>query len=58
VTRLRQFWSLVRELAGDDAYERYLRHHADAHAGAPPLDPRAFWLERQRQKWSGVQRCC
>jgi len=56
--RLRQLWSLVRELAGDDAYERYLCHHAEAHAGALPLDRRAFWLERQRQKWSGVQRCC
>jgi len=58
VTRRRHLWSIVRELAGDDAYERYLRHHAEAHAGTAPLDRRAFWLERQRQKWNGVQRCC
>jgi len=48
----------VRRLADDDAYERYLQHHARAHAGDEPLDRKAFYLEQQRQKWSGVQRCC
>jgi len=55
---LQRFWSLVRELAGDDAYERYLAHHLRAHPEQRPLDRKAFYLERQRQKWSGVQRCC
>jgi len=55
---LRRFWRIVRELAGDDAYERYLAHHAQAHSVQAPLDRKAFYLERQRQKWNGVQRCC
>ena len=55
---VRRIWGFVRRLVGDDAYECYLRHHAHAHAGTAPLDRRAFYLERQRQKWSGVQRCC
>jgi uncharacterized short protein YbdD (DUF466 family) len=58
VKRLKAFWHFVRELAGDDAYERYLDHHARAHADVAPLDRKAFYLERQRRKWGSVQRCC
>jgi uncharacterized short protein YbdD (DUF466 family) len=47
----------LRALSGDDAYERYLRHHSHAHAGEP-LSRRAFYLEREERKWSGVSRCC
>lgn len=54
----RAAWRAVRHGAGDDAYERYLAHHAQCHADAPPLDRRQYYLERQRRKWDGVQRCC
>ena len=47
----------LRAISGDDAYERYLEHHAQAHAG-PPLSRRAFYAEREERKWSGVSRCC
>ena len=26
-------WRSVRQLSGDDAYERYLQHYAEHHAG-------------------------
>jgi uncharacterized short protein YbdD (DUF466 family) len=48
---------LVRAMATDDAYERYLVHHAAAHAGAP-LSRREFYLGQQQRKWTGVSRCC
>lgn len=47
----------LRAISGDDAYERYLTHHARAHRG-PPLTRRAFYEEREQRKWSGVSRCC
>jgi len=47
----------LRAVSGDDAYERYLTHHARAHEG-PPLDRRSFYEEREKRKWSGVSRCC
>jgi uncharacterized short protein YbdD (DUF466 family) len=47
----------LRAASGDDAYERYLTHHAQAHEG-PPLSRRAFYEERERAKWSGINRCC
>ncbi|MFZ0499898.1 MAG: YbdD/YjiX family protein [Steroidobacteraceae bacterium] len=47
----------LRAFSGDDAYERYLTHHARAHAGAP-LSRAAFYREREERKWSGITRCC
>jgi uncharacterized short protein YbdD (DUF466 family) len=57
---LRQMWNLLRELTGDDAYERYLAHRRTHHAAddAAPLDRAAFYREEQRRKWDGVRRCC
>ena len=57
-TRLQQCWSALRELSGDDAYERYLAHHAETHPDAVPLDRAAFFREEQKRKWEGVRRCC
>ncbi|HMN45298.1 MAG TPA: YbdD/YjiX family protein [Povalibacter sp.] len=56
--RLQSFWRFVRELATDDAYERYLQHHRHTHEDCAPLGRRAFYLRQQQNKWSGVQRCC
>jgi uncharacterized short protein YbdD (DUF466 family) len=57
---LRKMWALIRELTGDDAYERYLAHWRAHHADrdAEPLDRAAFYREEQRRKWEGVRRCC
>lgn len=57
---LRRAWAALRELTGDDAYERYLAHWRSQHAGggAEPLSRAAFCREEQRRKWEGVRRCC
>ena len=49
--------SWLRGVSGDDAYERYLTHHARAHEG-PALSRPAFYREREERKWSGITRCC
>lgn len=51
-------WSMIRTLATDDAYDKYLAHHARAHAGSAPMSRRAFYLKQQQSKWTGVSRCC
>lgn len=56
--RLINWWRLLRTLATDDAYERYLEHHRKCHPTAAALDRRAFYLQQQQRKWSGIQRCC
>ena len=55
---LNKSWSAIRQLSGDDGYERYLAHHAAAHPGTDPLSRSAWFANRQRQKWAGVNRCC
>ena len=51
-------WNMIRSLATDDAYDKYLAHHAHAHPGSTPLSRRAFYLQQQQSKWTGVSRCC
>lgn len=55
---LRRSWHFVRQLSGDDAYERYLAHHAACHAETTPLSRKAYFQRQQHQKWSGIKRCC
>jgi uncharacterized short protein YbdD (DUF466 family) len=57
---LRRIWALLREVTGDDAYERYLDHWRTRHArdGGVPLDRATFCREELRRKWDGVRRCC
>lgn len=55
---LHQLFGYLRQLSGDDAYERYLAHHHQHHADQAILDRREFYLAEQQRKWSGVQRCC
>lgn len=54
----RNWLRVLRRLSGDDAYERYLAHHHRHHGDRIPLDRKAFYMDEQRRKWSGVKRCC
>ncbi len=57
---LHRAWRLLRELTGDDAYERYVAqwHACEHRAERAPLDRAAFFKAEQRRKWDGVRRCC
>lgn len=55
---LKKCWALLRQLSGDDAYERYLRHQRLTHPDETPLDQKAFFQREQERKWNGVKRCC
>lgn len=54
----RQFWRYLRQVSGDDAYERYLAHHRANHPGEVPLTREQYFRQRQDEKWSKVSRCC
>ena len=55
---LRAFWRWLRAVSGDDAYERYLAHHAEAHPDSTPLGRREFFSREQAAAWATVKRCC
>ena len=62
IKTLKTLWQNVRQLSGDDAYERYLKHYVEHHAGnddaKPPLSREAFFKQWQDAKWKGIKRCC
>lgn len=52
-------WCVIRQLSGDDAYERYLAHFTAHHADeGEPLSRGEFFKRWQDEKWTGVKRCC
>ncbi|MGH8139732.1 MAG: CstA-like transporter-associated (seleno)protein [Steroidobacteraceae bacterium] len=55
---LESAWRWLRRASGDDAYERYVAHHANGHPEEPLLTRGMFYDEAQRRKWSGISRCC
>ena len=59
----------IRQLSGEDAYERYLisfAEHQKLHAhemshlqhADKPLTRKAFFKQWQDGKWTGIKRCC
>lgn len=57
---LKKIIGFIREISGDDAYERYLAHWQKHHAeqGGEPQSRTAFFKAQQERKWNGVKRCC
>jgi uncharacterized short protein YbdD (DUF466 family) len=55
---LRALLDSVRQLTGDDAYERYLSRHQVIHPERPALSPAAFYAAEVERRYSGVTRCC
>ncbi len=56
----RKCWRILREITGDDAYDRYLLHWRERHAseGGEPLSRGAFFKRETERKWNAVKRCC
>jgi uncharacterized short protein YbdD (DUF466 family) len=48
----------MREVTGDDAYERYLERHRRTHPDVTPLTEKEFFASEQERKWDGINRCC
>jgi len=59
-SKLKKLWLLIRQLSGDDAYEKYLKHFSAHHFDdeATPLTRAEFFKEWQDKKWKGIKRCC
>jgi uncharacterized short protein YbdD (DUF466 family) len=59
LSQIKLVWRGIRQLSGDDAYERYLKHCAEQHAqDYQPLSKAEFFRQWQDAKWHGVKRCC
>jgi uncharacterized short protein YbdD (DUF466 family) len=55
---LQAAWGWLRAVSGDDAYERYVSHHARVHPHLPLPSRREFYASEEQRKWNGINRCC
>ena len=53
-----RFWRYLRQVTGDDAYERYLQHCEVFHPKQVPLSRKDYFKQEQSRKWDGIRRCC
>ena len=51
-------WHFVRQVSGDDAYERYLEHMLQEHPDQPVMRRNVYYRFRTEQKWNRITRCC
>jgi uncharacterized short protein YbdD (DUF466 family) len=49
---IRYAWEYLREISGENAYDRYLVVHAATHPERPPMDRGEFYRQRQDEKYS------
>ncbi len=54
----RRFWTGLRSITGDDAWERYLEHVGRRHPGTVPLDRGAFYRAELERRSKEFNRCC
>ena len=49
---LRYAWEYLREISGENAYDRYLLVHAATHPEKPPMTRAEFYRHRQDEKYN------
>ncbi len=52
------FLDLKSYIDGDFAYKKYLEHHKEHHFNQAALDKKTFLNNRQKEKFSKINRCC
>ena len=55
---LRYAWGYLREISGENAYDRYLLVHAATHPEKPPMSRGEYYRHRQDEKYSNPGSRC
>ena len=51
-------WEYLKEISGENAYDRYLAVHAAIHPGKPPMGRGEFYRRRQDEKYNNPGSRC
>ncbi len=54
----RYAWEYLKEISGENAYDRYLQVHAATHPDKPPLSRGEFYRHRQDEKYNNPGSRC
>ena len=55
---LRSIWDYLKEISGENAYDRYLEVHAATHPGKPVMSRCEFYRWRQDEKYNNPGSRC
>jgi uncharacterized short protein YbdD (DUF466 family) len=55
---LRSIWDYLKEISGENAYDRYLEVHAATHPGKPSMSRGEFYRWRQNEKYNNPGSRC
>ena len=55
---LRYVWEYVKEISGENDYDRYLAFHVATHPDKPPLGRGEFYRKRQDEKYNNPGSRC
>jgi uncharacterized short protein YbdD (DUF466 family) len=56
--QLRAIWDYLKEISGENAYDRYLAVHASTHPGKPAMSRGEFYRWRQDEKYNNPGSRC
>ena len=55
---VRYAWRYLKEISGENAYDRYLAVHTATHPGKPPMNRNEFYRTRQDEKYNNPGSRC
>lgn len=55
---LRYAWEYLKEISGENAYDRYLAVHTASHPEKPPMQRGEFYRSRQDAKYNDLGSRC
>jgi len=55
---LRSIWEYLKEISGENAYDRYLEVHQATHPNQPPMSRGEFYRWRQDEKYANPGSRC
>lgn len=55
---IRYAWGYLKEISGENAYDRYLAVHTATHPGKPPMNRSEFYRWRQDEKYNNPGSRC
>ena len=55
---LRSIWDYLKEISGENAYDRYLAVHIATHPGKPAMSRNEFYRWRQDDKYNNPGSRC
>ena len=55
---VRAIWDYLKEISGENAYDRYLVIHAATHPGKPPMSRGEYYRDRQDEKYANPGSRC